>query len=382
VRVTFVLPGFRPRPIGGFLVVYRYANELVERGHEVNVVHPRRIERTSSLWEGLKSRTWRQRKRVRYRSRPPWFELDPRVETTLLGHLENESLIPTADAIFATACNTAASVLRFGPAKGTKFYLVQHYEDWVCGKEGVEETWRMPMHKIVSSRWLLDIGIGLGETERLTHIPYGVELDVFQRRVPPAARSPVRVGMLAHHQPFKGMRYGIDALGRIRDAVPEIEAVAFGAGTRPKELPDWVKYIENPTRPELVTLYNSLAIFIHTSVTEGWGLTGAEALACGCALVAADSGGVRDYALDGHTALLVPPRDAAGLASRVTELIEDPALRFRISEAGHKLVQNFTWARAADRLEEVIREATRSRHPGASRFAVAEGVARHGEVRH
>ena len=28
MKITFVLPGFSARPIGGFAVVYRYANEL------------------------------------------------------------------------------------------------------------------------------------------------------------------------------------------------------------------------------------------------------------------------------------------------------------------------------------------------------------------
>ena len=212
------------------------------------------------------------------------------------------------------------------------------------------------MHKVVSSAWLQEIGLQLGERERLTHIPYGVELDTFRLLAPPAERNPLRVGMLAHHWPFKGMEYGIEALRLVRDEFPKLDAVAFGAGPRPPSLPAWINYVQNPTREQLVQLYNSLAIFLHTSIAEGWGLTGAEAIACGCALVAADSGGVRDYAVEGKTALLVPPRDSASLAAGTITLIQDDRLRLELSSTGLQAIQAFTWDRAANRMEALLHE--------------------------
>lgn len=309
-----MLPGFKPRPVGGFLVVYRYANELSRRGYHVSIVHPRRVDHAQTGVDRLKAATWVYRKRIRFRGLPPWFDIDSDVDVVMTADLK-ESRIPDSDVIFATACNTARKVCSYAEQKGTKLYLVQHFEDWSCGRDEVEATWKLPMHKVVSSKWLYEIGVNLGESGRLTHIPYGVELDVFRELVLPEARSCVRVGLLAHDAVFKGMRYGIDALLKVRRDIPDLEGVAFGAKPRPAELPEWVEYHENPTREELVQIYNSLAVFMHTSETEGWGLTGAEALACGCALVAADSGGVRDYAIDGETALLVRVRDPAALAS-------------------------------------------------------------------
>jgi glycosyltransferase involved in cell wall biosynthesis len=354
MRITFVLPGFRQRPVGGFLVVYRYANELASRSHDVSIVHPRRIATETGFGTELKSITWRGRKKVRYVGRPPWFPLDSRVASILVRDLTDENSIPPGDAIFATACNTALPVMQYSAQKGTKLYLIQHYEDWICGKDGVEATWRLPMHKVVSSRWLLEIGVALAEEGRLTHIPYGVETGVFRVRIPPAERSEFRVGMLAHQWPFKGMAYGVEALAQVRAEIPELQPLAFGAHSRPPGLPDWIRYVENPSRQALAELYNSFSIFMHTSVTEGWGLTGAEALACGCALAAADSGGVKDYAIDGETAMLVPPRDAAALADCVIRLIQDRSLRLELANRGHAFIQAFTWSRAAAALEHVV----------------------------
>ena len=54
VRVTFVLPGAGSVPVGGFKVVYEYANRLSERGHTVTVVHTAQPDRQASTRERLK----------------------------------------------------------------------------------------------------------------------------------------------------------------------------------------------------------------------------------------------------------------------------------------------------------------------------------------
>src|SRR5690625_6129378 len=83
MRITFLLPTFAPRPSGGFRVVYEYANRLVERGHEVTVVHPRRLPYVQKwpykgLWPWVRARLGRIR-RTLFTPRLTWFPIDPRV---------------------------------------------------------------------------------------------------------------------------------------------------------------------------------------------------------------------------------------------------------------------------------------------------------------
>jgi glycosyltransferase involved in cell wall biosynthesis len=355
VDVTFVLPTYTPRAIGGYLVVFRYANELTRHGHSVHILHAHQTGSPRGPIQRFLRSFPHYRERWRHGDgRPTWFDLDARVTVSLVPNL-GEKWIPDGDAIFATACATAPAVAGYHQTKGRKFYLIQHYEDWACGKEQVDATWRMPLYKVVSSAWLESIGLAFGEEHRLTHIPYGVELDIFRLSVPPADRDPLRVGMLAHHLPFKGMQYGVAALSEVRTRFPALKAIAFGVNARPEALPLWIDYVRDPTRHDLAVLYNSLAIFLHSSVSEGWGLTGAEAVACGCALVAADSGGVRDYAIDRDTALVVPSKDVAALAEGVLELLGNSALRSQLALRGWETIQSFTWERAGTRLDELIR---------------------------
>ena len=106
-------------------------------------------------------------------------------------------------------------------------------------------------------------------------------------------------------------------------------------------------------------MYNSCAIFVHTSSTEGFPLPPAEAMLSGCALVAAANRGVQEYAVEGETALLAPMRDPEALAGRVCSLLFDPELRCRLARNGHDALGYFTWDRAANAMEAMLKEHVR-----------------------
>ncbi|MGA2531320.1 MAG: glycosyltransferase family 4 protein [Acidimicrobiales bacterium] len=354
MKITFVLPGFSARPVGGYAVVYKYANELSRRGHSVTIVHllitpPPGIKWPKSwLW-----RTWFLL--TTNQGRPLWFDLDEAVSTTLKRKLRSHS-VPRADAIFATACNTALPVAQLPPDKGAKFYLMQHYENWDRSDAEVATTWRLPMHKVVIARWLEEIGVALGEVDRLTYIPNGIDAQEFPLLVVPEKRASNTIGLLAHDAEWKGTADGVAAIALVREHFPRTTLTLFGANPRPGWLPGWANYIENPSHSRLSELYNSCAIFLHPSWTEGFPLPPAEAMLSGCALVAAANRGVREYAIEGKTALLAPICDPEALAKRVRSLLLDPKLRCRLAWSGHNAMASFTWDRAADAMEAMLTE--------------------------
>ena len=87
-------------------------------------------------------------------------------------------------------------------------------------------------------------------------------------------------------------------------------------------------------------------------------MPGMEALACGAALATTDTRGSRDYALDGDTALVSPPRATEQLAENILRLLEDPDLRGRLARSGRQLVhERFPpWAEAATRFAGAVDE--------------------------
>ena len=278
MRITFLLPRYTRRPVGGYAVVYEYANRLQARGHQVTLVHPRQADPLPG-WSGrLRGWCWPHLKRRREPKLVAWFPLRGGVDVRLVPDLR-EAHIPRGDAVFATSWHTAPWVNRYAASRGKKFYLVQHYETWAGPRDQVDATWRMPLHKVVIARWLWELGESFGERSRMTYIPNGIDVDRFRLQTPIESRDRYRVAMLHHWYEWKGTSTGLAALERVREQLPQLDLVLFGNQPRGPGVPTWATYVESPQGEELVRLYNSCAIFVHPSWAEGWPLPPAEAMA-------------------------------------------------------------------------------------------------------
>jgi len=79
-----------------------------------------------------------------------------------------------------------------------------------------------------------------------------------------------------------------------------------------------------------------------------------EAMACQCAVVATNVGGVPDYTIPGQTALVVEPRDVNAMAEAIIRLLQNDDERQRIAQAGYQYIKQFTWDRAVERFEAAL----------------------------
>jgi glycosyltransferase involved in cell wall biosynthesis len=353
LRITFILPGFLPSPSGGFKIVYEYTNRLQARGHHVTVVHPRNEEAQKGAAQFVKGRLWKYKLQLRHRPLIHWFKIHPDVELLLAPDLR-ERFIPDADAIVATAYDTSFHVDSYATTKGNKFYLIQSYETWNGPEERVRASWKLPLHKIVISRWLLRIARELGEEDRTSYIPLGLDLSQFKLITPVNERRIPRVGMLSHPNKIKGTKDGLTALETAKEKFPALQAALFGTDPRPPDLPGWIEYVHQPSPERLLSLYNSCQVFLHPSWIEGWGLPAAEAMACGCVLVAAANEGVYEFAVDGVNALLAPIKQPAALAQKLMEALAQDDLRARLAEAGRARIQLLSWDRAVESIERLL----------------------------
>jgi glycosyltransferase involved in cell wall biosynthesis len=360
MRITFVMPAYTTAPSGGPKVVYQYSSELVRRGHKVTVVHPRltagtRLQPPANIYRWLRRQGGKVRDRL---SRPKfeWVTIHPRVRLTYVPELTFRHL-PDADAVFATAWNTAQPVLELPPRKGAKFYLIQHYETWDGGRESVDATWRFPLTKVVIARWLFEKGIELGcDAQDMRYITLGLDHGVF-RLLQPIARRPVRVAMMFSTQEWKGSAEGVQALERAKSHRGDLQAILFGECLRPEWLPRWIEYRRRPPQRVLAEeIYNGCSLFLSPSWYEGWPAPPAEAMACGCAVAITDCKGSTEYAENEINALVSPARDVQALAANLMRLLGDDRLRRRLATNGNERIKHFTWQRSSDLLEEYIRE--------------------------
>jgi glycosyltransferase involved in cell wall biosynthesis len=352
LRITFVLPRTGEWPSGGLRIVYEHANYLSRRDHVVSVVHPGRLTKEPTRLDPVKNAVRYALRKVDGRYTPnAWLNMDPRVRLLCVPSLA-ERFLPDGDVVIATAWETAEWVSRYSSAKGRGFYFIQHLETWNGPQERVLATWKTPLQKIVPSRWLVDIARGMGESA--VYIPYGLDVDKFTITTPSAERRPTQLMMLYHNAEWKGCDDGLQALSLVRQEDPGMRVIFFGVPPRAEKLPDWVEYHQSPSPELLRELYNRAAIFVAPSRTEGWGLTGCEALLCGAALAATDIDGHREFAFHGQTALTSPARAPGALAENILRLMNDSELRFRLASDGFDFVRQLTWERASASLEAVL----------------------------
>jgi len=353
-------------------VVYEYANHLSKRGHAVTLIHPALNRKNAGLSQISRSATSFIYRRVSGTYRPThWFRLDPSVAVRWVPTL-SASFVPDGDIVVATAWNTAEWITKYPASKGRRVYLIQSWEIWDGPEDRVRATWKAPLTRIVVARWLRQLGADMGLP--CIFIPNGIDLNQFGLDVPIEARDPNEVMMLYHSHPVKGSADGLAALELVHRTLPDLRATLFGTSTPDRRFPSWVKYYRLPSQKELRALYNRAAVFVSPAGMEGWPLPPAEAMICGAALVATDIAGHREYASHGETALLSPPGNPGLLAENILRFVKDTSLRLAVAKNGNTFVRKFSWERAADLLEGVLRSPDASLERSSRAYVVPSQI--------
>jgi glycosyltransferase involved in cell wall biosynthesis len=107
-------------------------------------------------------------------------------------------------------------------------------------------------------------------------------------------------------------------------------------------------------KPALQHWYSQVSVFLMPSLSESFGLVVSEAMACGCAVVASNTGFAAGLE-SGVEALIVDGYTAADYTLAVQRLLDDDDLRRDIAARGHARVQRLRWSEAGGRLEQFYR---------------------------
>jgi glycosyltransferase involved in cell wall biosynthesis len=113
------------------------------------------------------------------------------------------------------------------------------------------------------------------------------------------------------------------------------------------------RVIGHVTSEDLVALYTAAEVFVFTSAYEGFGLPPLEAMACGTPAVVFDNSSLPE--VTGTAASMVADGDAGAMATAISRLLDDPALRERRRSDGLAWSATFTWRRAAEMTYAIYR---------------------------
>jgi glycosyltransferase involved in cell wall biosynthesis len=349
--VSFILDMPGNKPIGGYKIVYEYADRLSQRGWKVNVIHPavllpengyRKIRAWIKYYAYLLSRSYSPSK---------WFPLKSHSIIKWVPSLL-EKYIPTADYIVACPYRSASIVNTYEINKGKKFYFIQHFEAWAENHEAVLNSWKLPLRKIVISKWLQEIGNKIYEP--CIYIPNGIDFSFFEQDIPFDQRPNYSICLLYHNLEWKGSEFAVKALRKIKDRFPEVIITFFSIHNRPKNIDPSFHFYKNPSQKKLKYLYNSSKIFISPSLTEGWGLTPCEAMLCGCAVIATNIDGHREFLIDGVNGLFCKPSDPDSIVEKVEYLFNNPDVAERLSKNARESLKKFDWNSRTTLFEQAL----------------------------
>lgn len=349
MKICFVLPRFSRRPIGGYKIVYEYANRLVRRGYEVCVFYMNENVFVEHKMPGFFV-PWAAN--IMTQIEPRWFKLDERIQKISGNDKKSDALITAVDVTIATGVETVDFCEKCFRNK-KKIYLIQDFENWTHEDEEVYSTYNRGFTNIVVSDWLKRI-VDENSSEKSICIRNPIDLKLYKMVNPIEKRKLHSIGLLYHKGEHKGLKYSLEALAILKKHYPDLEVYMFGTSKPNGVVPGLVKFIQDASVQETIQVYNTVSVFMCSSIDEGYGLTGMEAMACGAVLATTDYEAVKEYALHGINSLLSPVRDVDAMVRNVEKLFEEPQYLYKLSKNGIVSLKDFDWEKAVDKLEAII----------------------------
>ena len=182
------------------------------------------------------------------------------------------------------------------------------------------------------------------------------------------------IGTVTRLHESKGNSYLVDAAKAVIHARPDARFLLFGEGPLLQDLQRQAadlglgdRFVFGGFQKDVSRVLSAFDLSVFPSLWEGTPLTLFEALAVGRPIVATDADGLLDVLTDGHDAVIVPKRDAAALARRILELMNQPALCARLAAAGRVTAGDYdiaAFVRKMERLYELLHAKSRATRRG------------------
>jgi len=269
------------------------------------------------------------------------------------------ALAPLRAIKVATWWATATPVWRASVVSGLPVYLVQdietsYYREYPEVQDRVLNAYRPEFRYLTTSSWNQQQLRALGLNAEL--ISPGIDLGRF-RPLSDSSRSDSMLLAVGRSNPLKNLSLTLDAWMRLPHPRPEL--CLFGIEPKLARKPG-IHYTTAPTDQEVNKLLNQATVFVQTSAHEGFCLTALEAMAAGAALVCTDAHGNRDFCASGKNCLM-PEAKPSAVAAAIGRLLDDPALRSRLGQAGIATASTYAWGPRIDALEHFMFEIARPR---------------------
>jgi phosphatidylinositol alpha-mannosyltransferase len=211
-------------------------------------------------------------------------------------------------------------------------------------------------------------------------IPNGVDTSRFSPDAPVLPQlddGRKKILFVGRSDPRKGLPHLLDAFGTIRQAIPGVRLIVVGVERA--EVEDRLRSLDADVvgditfagyaAPEdMAGYYAGCDVFCSPATgQESQGIVLLEAMAAGKPPVAFSIPGYRDVVHHGVDGWLVDEVDSQSLAEGLVRVLGDDVERARLSEAGRKTAESYSWPSVVERIENHFMRAREQAGRGASR---------------
>jgi D-inositol-3-phosphate glycosyltransferase len=202
-------------------------------------------------------------------------------------------------------------------------------------------------------------------------IPPGVDLSHFYPIPPDEAKEYVGIPLekkmvlfVGRIEPLKGIKTLLRAIGHLRDygqADDNLCLAVIGGDLKDDDgndseemkllyqlrdqfgLQDMVTFLGKRSQDSLPYYYSAAEMVIMPSHYESFGMVALESMACGTPVIASLVGGLIHLVEDGVTGYHVPVDNPVALSQRISGLLQDKSLRYRMGHDAFAFAKKFGW---------------------------------------
>ncbi|MBT1803245.1 glycosyltransferase family 4 protein [Enterobacter hormaechei] len=320
-KIAIILPGPRREPVGGYKVLYQYADHLASNGWQVDFIYLTNDLVCNSRFSGVKGKI----KKIIFSTffTPEWFTFRSKYITHRVTDEMDFDSFKCYEKVICSSVETFIYISEKTTLDRKKIiYFVQDYECWNVNKDRVDETLsHKDIEYITISDDLCHKIIQAGGNVVLV-LYNGINKTDFYNYKLWESRPDSSFLFLYHPNKRKGCDELLEGLCKVNKDKVNTRFSCFSAYPKPKDFPSFINYFYRPKLSDLNELYNNNRFFICSSDYEGFGLTPAEAAFAGEIVLSTKNGGVEQYIQHGVNGFLIPAKDSDAFVQIIFDMIK------------------------------------------------------------
>ena len=320
---------------GGSKIILEYANRLAKKGYKINI--------------------------VTYGEYPDWYELSDKINFVKVPENEDiEKYIPNSDVVVPTSwkCIRKAIKANKGPVAffeqgGSHLFEIDKLSQ--IKRKVVYDRMQLPAFIYTVSKYSAE---KIEEIyRRSSNIIYNaLESKIFYPREKEREEKEISITIVGSED-FKFKNVG-EVLEAIRELKEKYQIkLNWITQTEPKINEEEGKNaIVNPEQKVIGDVLRNTDIYICNSEYESFGLPTLEAMTCGATVITTDTGGMRDFVIDGENALVIKHHNKEDMKEKIEMLINDKNLMHNMAQKGIITASKFNWDNTILSMEKYFRE--------------------------